>query len=99
DREKPMSTLDRQAVLDCLSRLVTPGIKLTALADELGVRKHEYSELRSILFDLVEEGTVHVLTGGAFALAPSGRPSDPHAKPIPAPKPQPAPTPKKLPAK
>src|SRR4051794_8974020 len=39
--ETPMTTLDRQAVLDCLSRLVTPGIKLTALADELGARKHE----------------------------------------------------------
>ena len=80
-----MSTLDRQAVIDTLSRLVTPGIKLTALADELGARKHEYAELRSILFDLVEEGTVHVLTGGAFALAPRGRENDPHGKPLPAP--------------
>ncbi len=93
-----MTTFDRQAVLDCLSRLVTPGIKLTALGDELGVRKHEYAELRSVLFDLVEEGTVHVLTGGAFALAPSGRPSDPRGKPIPEPKPLP-PAPKKLVAK
>ena len=78
-----MSTLDRQAVLEVLSRLVTPGIKLTALADELGARKHEYADLRSILFDLVEEGTVHVLSGGAFALAPSGRAVDPHGKPLP----------------
>lgn len=31
-----MSTIDRQAIIDTLSRLVTPGIKLTALADELG---------------------------------------------------------------
>ena len=91
-----MTTLDRQAVLDCLSRLVTPGIKLTALADELGARKHEYAELRSILFDLVEEGTVHVLTGGAFALAPSGRPSDPRGKPQPEPKQPPAPAPKRI---
>jgi len=89
-----MTTFDRQAVVDCLSRLVTPGIKLTALADELGVRKHEYAELRSILFDLVEEGTVHVLTGGAFALAPSGRASDPRGKPVPEPKSLP-PVPKK----
>ena len=81
-----MTTLDRQAVLDCLSRLVTPGIKLTALADELGVRKHEYAELRSILFDLVEEGMVHVLSGGAFALAPSGRANDPRGKPTPEPR-------------
>jgi ribonuclease R len=79
-----MSTFDRQAVIETLSRLVTPGIKLTALADELGVRKHEYTELREILFDLVEEGTVHVLSGGAFAIAPRGRDVDPHGKPLPA---------------
>ncbi len=81
-----MSNFDRQAIIECLSRLVTPGIKLTALADELGVRKHEYAELRAEMFDLVEDGTVVVLTGGAFALAPSGRPADPHAKPVAAPK-------------
>jgi ribonuclease R len=92
-----MTTIDRQAVMDCLSRLVTPGIKLTALADELGARKHEYTELREILFDLVEEGTVHVLSGGAFALAPTGRPSDPRGKPLPEPaKPAPVVAPKKL---
>ncbi|MBA3392421.1 MAG: hypothetical protein H0T89_07240, partial [Deltaproteobacteria bacterium] len=84
-----MTTFDRQVVVETLSRLVTPGIKLTALADELGVRKHEYAELRSILFDLVEEGTVHVLSGGAFALAPSGRASDPHGKPLPDPRTEP----------
>ncbi|MGE0546365.1 MAG: ribonuclease R [Kofleriaceae bacterium] len=100
-----MSTLDRQAVIDSLARLVTPGIKLTALADELGVRKHEYSELRSLMFDLVEEGVVHVLTGGAFALAPSGRPADPHGKPpretkpsaSPPPRPPPRTKPKRVP--
>src|SRR5436190_2177216 len=79
-----MSSFDRQAIIDSLSRLVTPGIKLTALADELGARKQEYSELRSLILELVEEGIVHVLPGGAFALAPSGRPVDPHAKPVPA---------------
>ena len=67
-----MSSFDRQAILDCLSRLVTPGIKLTALADELGVRKQDYDALREQLLDLVEEGIVHVLPGGAFALAPIG---------------------------
>jgi len=82
-----MSTFDRQAILDCLSRLVTPGIKLTALADELGARKQDYSELRSQLLELVEEGFVQVLPGGAFALAPQGRPADPHAKPVPPPPP------------
>jgi ribonuclease R len=85
-----MSTLDRQAVIEALSRLVTPGIKLTALADELGARKHEYTELREIIFDLVEDGTIHVISGGAFALAPSGRAGDPVAKPVPAAKPEPA---------
>lgn len=78
-----MSTYDRQAIIDCLSRLVTPGIKLTALADELGVRKPGYSALRSQVLELVEDGTVHVLPGGAFALAPMGRPADLLAKPRP----------------
>jgi len=85
-----MSTFDRSSILDCLSKIVTPGIKLTALGDELGVRKHEMSELRAEMFDLVEDGTVVVLSGGAFALAPSGRTGDPHAKPAPGPA-QPAP--------
>ncbi|MGE5182137.1 MAG: hypothetical protein ACM31C_08745, partial [Acidobacteriota bacterium] len=85
-----MSSFDRQAILDCLSRLVTPGIKLTALADEVGARKQDYSELRSTLLELVEEGTVVVLPGGAFALAPRGRAADPAAKPVPpAPPPEP----------
>ncbi len=85
-----MSTIDRQAITETLSRLVTPGIKLTALADELGVRKHEYAGLRELILDLVEDGTVIVLSGGAFALAPSGRAGDPAAKPVPAAKPEPA---------
>jgi ribonuclease R len=94
-----MSTIDRQAILEALSRLVTPGIKLTALADELGARKQQYAALREHLLDLVEDGTVQVLSGGAFALAPSGRPGDPAAKPVPAPRTPPArsqkpPTPK-----
>src|SRR3569623_3449708 len=84
-----MSTFDRQAILESLSRLVTPGIKLTALADELGVRKHDYETLRSTVLELVEEGSVHVLPGGAFAQAPHGRTPAPHAKPVPPPPPQP----------
>src|SRR3569623_1191785 len=84
-----MSTFDRQAILESLSRLVTPGIKLTALADELGVRKHDYETLRSTVLELVEEGSVHVLPGGAFALAPHGRTPAPHAKPVPPPPPEP----------
>ena len=85
-----MSTIERQAILDCLSRLVTPGIKLTALADELGAQKQQYAALRDVILDLVEDGTVQVLSGGAFALAPSGRPGDPAAKPVPPVKPEPA---------
>ena len=53
-----MSTIDRQAIIETLSRLVTPGIKLTALADELGARKQQYAALREHLLDLVEDGTV-----------------------------------------
>src|ERR1041384_4713097 len=59
-----MTTFDRQAVHESLSRLVTPGIKLTALADELGVRKHEYSALRAIVLKLVEAGAFGGGTGG-----------------------------------
>jgi ribonuclease R len=84
-----MSTIDRQAIIETLSRLVTPGIKLTALADELGAHKHEYTDLRAEIFDLVEDGTIQVLSGGAFALSPSGRPGDPAAKPVPPAKPEP----------
>lgn len=82
-----MSTIDRQAIIETLSRLVTPGIKLTPLADELGARKQQYAALRELILDLVEDGTVQVLPGGAFALAPSGRPGDPGARPVPAAKP------------
>jgi ribonuclease R len=90
-----MSTFDRQAILDCLSRLVTPGIKLTALADDLGVRKQDYSALRAQILELVEEGHVHVLPGGAFALSPQGRKADPHAKPVPPAPPDPPQRPEK----
>ncbi|MBX3161628.1 MAG: ribonuclease R [Deltaproteobacteria bacterium] len=92
DRAKARTTphdseghISREAILECLSRLVTPGIKLTALADELGARKHQYAQLREVLLDLVEEGAVTVLAGGAFALPPSGRASDPQGKPAPMP--------------
>jgi ribonuclease R len=86
-----MPSFDRQAILDCLARLVTPGIKLTALADDLGLRKHEYAELREEILDMCEEGVIQVLPGGAFALSPQGRANDPHAKPVPPPPPPPKP--------
>jgi ribonuclease R len=81
-----MSTFDRQAILDVLSRLVTPGIKLTALADDLGLRKQDYAALREQLLELVDEGVVTTLAGGAFAITPKGRPADPRAKPVAAPR-------------
>jgi len=84
-----MTTIDRQAIIETLSSLITPGIKFTALADELGARKQQYAALRELILDLVDDGTVSVLQGGAFALAPSGRPGDPAAKPTPAPRPVP----------
>ncbi|MFN0249088.1 MAG: ribonuclease R [Kofleriaceae bacterium] len=75
--------LSRQAVIQCLSRLVTPGIKFIALADELGTRKHEYNALKKVITDLVAEGTAQQLPGGAYALAPSGRAGDRKTAPKP----------------
>jgi ribonuclease R len=92
-----MNVIDRQAVLDVLSRLVTPGIRLTALADDLGVRKHDYASLRATILELVEDGIVQVLPGGAFALVPQGRSADPHAVPEPKPAPKPTPIAKPIP--
>ena len=74
-------SLQRQDVLEALARQVTPGIKLTALADELGIRKHEVAGLRALLLQLVEEGRLLVLPGGAFAFTAMGRGADPHGKP------------------
>jgi ribonuclease R len=68
--------LDRRTIVETLERLVTPGIKLTALADQLGLRKQDYARLRTLLLGMVEDGVARVLPGGAFALAPSGRTSD-----------------------
>ncbi len=84
-----MTAIERQGVIDSLSRLVTPGIKLTALADELGAHKQDYAALRTLLAELVEEGVAHVLPGGAYALAPMGRAANPSAKPVRAARPEP----------
>src|SRR6185503_1333279 len=54
-----------------------------------------YAALREVILDLVEDGTVQVLSGGAFALAPSGRPGDPAAKPTPPVKAEPVKSQKK----
>jgi ribonuclease R len=69
-------TLDRRSIVETLERLVTPGIKLTALADQLGLRKQDYARLRTTLLAMVEDGVARILPGGAFALAPSGRAND-----------------------
>jgi ribonuclease R len=68
--------LDRRHVVETLERLVTPGIKITALADEMGLRKQDYARLRALLDGMVKDGVARVLPGGAFALAPSGRAGD-----------------------
>src|SRR4051812_5956610 len=83
-----MTSFDRQAVVDSLSRIVTPGIKLTALADELGIHKQDYARLKELLREMVDDGVAHVLPGGAFALAPFGRPADPKALPPPPARPE-----------
>jgi ribonuclease R len=77
------ATLDRRPIVETLERLVTPGIKLTALADQLGLRKQDYARLRATLLKMVEDGVARILPGGAFALAPSGRPGDRKATPGP----------------
>ena len=86
ERTTHMTTIDRQAVLDSLSRLVTPGIKLTALADELGARKHEYAELRSILFD-PRRGGHHPRPHRRRVRARPQRPPERPARPAHAPPP------------
>ena len=63
-------------ILDALSRVVTRGVKLHALADDLGLKKQDYARLRTLLTELAGSGKVQVLAGGAFALAPHGRPAD-----------------------
>jgi ribonuclease R len=66
----------REDILDALGRVVTKGIKLLALADDLGLKKQEYDRLRMLLTELAEEGRVQILPGGAFSLAPQGRNAD-----------------------
>jgi len=66
-------TVERDDILDGLRHAVTRGIKLTALADDIGVRKGDYARLRKLLGELVEQGVVRILPGGGFALAAHGR--------------------------
>jgi hypothetical protein len=63
----------RETVLDALGRVVTRGITLTALADDLGLRKHHHARLRAVLEGLKTEGSVATVPGGGWALAPTTR--------------------------
>jgi hypothetical protein len=66
----------KDVVLEALGRVVTRGITLTALADDLGFGKQQYARLREVLEGLREDGTVTNVRGGGWALAPTGRPTD-----------------------
>ncbi len=67
-------------ILDALGRVVTRGVKLQALADDLGLKKQDYAKLRSLLAELAGSGRIHLLPGGAFSLAPQGRAADRRAR-------------------
>jgi ribonuclease R len=72
--------LSREAVIEALGRIVTPGAKVLALADDMGLRKPQYAALRAMLIQLVEEGIAELRLGGAFALLPTGRKTDNKSK-------------------
>jgi len=76
DKTRKPVTVTREDILDALGRVVTRGIKLPALADDLGLKKQEYDRLRTLIAQLAEDGRVQILSGGAFALAPQGRSAD-----------------------
>ena len=79
-----MTTIDRQAVIDSLSRLVTPGIKLTALADELGARKHDYARAaRDPRSTSSRRARCTCCPAARSRSRRAGRAADPHAKPVP----------------
>ena len=79
-------TVTREDIVDVLGRVVTRGIKMLALADELGLKKQDYDRLRVLLTDLAQEGKIEILPGGAFALAPHGRSGDKQSRPPSAPR-------------
>src|SRR5688572_13969944 len=70
----------RESVLEALGRVVTRGITLPALADDLGLKKQQYARLRQVLEGLKTSGLVTGVTGGGFALAASGRAVDRKAR-------------------
>ena len=69
-------SVTRESVLEALGRVVTRGIRLTALADDMGLRKQEYVQLEQIVKRLADDGVVHRVAGGAWALSPTGRSAD-----------------------
>ncbi len=85
-------TVERDDILDGLRHAVTRGIKLTALADDIGVRKGDYARLRKLLGELVHEGVVRVVPGGGYALtrATEKKAASPRAAAPPRPAPAPA---------
>jgi ribonuclease R len=70
------TNVTREEVMEALGRVVTRSVRLTALADDLGLRKQHYASLRKVIGELVADGRVQNLGGGAFALAPQGRAND-----------------------
>ncbi len=66
--------------MECLGRSVTRGMTLTAIADDLGLRKQDYARLRGLLAELVGAERVATVPGGGFSLAAHGRAADPKAR-------------------
>ncbi|MCB9574117.1 MAG: hypothetical protein H6709_18695 [Kofleriaceae bacterium] len=76
EQEESKMSVTRESVLEALGRVVTRGIRLTALADDMGLRKQEYVQLEQIVKRLADDGVVHRVAGGAWALSPTGRSAD-----------------------
>ncbi len=64
-------TLDRNSVLSALGSAYTNGCRVTELAAELKVKKHDVVKLRRILASLVTDGLVTRLARGVYAVADS----------------------------
>jgi hypothetical protein len=70
------ANVTRDEVMEALGRVVTRSVRLTALADDMGLRKQHYASLRKVLGELVADGRVQNMGGGAYALVPQGRAND-----------------------
>ena len=58
-------SVTKEDVVECLGRSVTRGMTLTAIADDLGLRKQDYARLRGLLAELVGAERVATVPGGA----------------------------------